>query len=473
MTATELHFITVAEAARRIARRELSPVELTETYLQRIGAFDDQLQSFVTLTADLARRQAKAAESEIMRDGPRSPLHGIPYCLKDIVETAGIRTTGQSKLLANHIPAEDAVVAAKLRDAGGILLGKTATWEFAHGGPSWDVLFPPARNPWNTAHHPAGSSSGSGAAVAAGFAPATIGSDTGGSIRGPAAACGIAGLKPTYGLVSRRGVLPNCFSHDHVGPLARTSEDVAILLSIVAGHDPYDPGSADLPARDYSAGIDAPIAGIVIGVPWRWLEEEAPCTPETRAGFNKALARFRDLGATIRVVEPPPMQLFNDAKKIIAIAELYSIHEKDLKTRPELFGASLRNRIIAGSLVRAEDYVQAIRVRRDLAIAMQQIFQTIDLMMLPTGEPAGKLEPMPHYSLFTDPSYTTAFNVSGNPALSVCSGFAANGMPQSLQIVGRLFEDATVLRAGHAYEKATSWRNRRPVLTDTPQAAVA
>jgi aspartyl-tRNA(Asn)/glutamyl-tRNA(Gln) amidotransferase subunit A len=473
MTATELHFITVAEAARRIARRELSPVELTETYLQRIGAFDDQLQSFVTLTADLARRQAKAAESEIMRDGPRSPLHGIPYGLKDIVETAGIRTTGQSKLLANHIPAEDAVVAAKLRDAGGILLGKTATWEFAHGGPSWDVLFPPARNPWNTAHHPAGSSSGSGAAVAAGFAPATIGSDTGGSIRGPAAACGIAGLKPTYGLVSRRGVLPNCFSHDHVGPLARTSEDVAILLSIVAGHDPYDPGSADLPARDYSAGIDAPIAGIVIGVPWRWLEEEAPCTPETRAGFNKALARFRDLGATIRVVEPPPMQLFNDAKKIIAIAELYSIHEKDLKTRPELFGASLRNRIIAGSLVRAEDYVQAIRVRRDLAIAMQQIFQTIDLMMLPTGEPAGKLEPMPHYSLFTDPSYTTAFNVSGNPALSVCSGFAANGMPQSLQIVGRLFEDATVLRAGHAYEKATSWRNRRPVLTDTPQAAVA
>jgi aspartyl-tRNA(Asn)/glutamyl-tRNA(Gln) amidotransferase subunit A len=473
MTATELHFITLAEAARRIARRELSPVELTETYLQRIGAFDDQLQSFVTLTADLARRQAKAAEPEIMRDGPRSPLHGIPYCLKDIVETAGIRTTGQSKLLANHIPAEDAVVAAKLRDAGGILLGKTATWEFAHGGPSWDVLFPPARNPWNTAHHPAGSSSGSGAAVAAGFAPATIGSDTGGSIRGPAAACGIAGLKPTYGLVSRRGVLPNCFSHDHVGPLAWTSEDVAILLSIVAGHDPYDPGSADLPARDYSAGIDAPIAGIVIGVPWRWLEEEAPCTPETRAGFNKAMARFRDLGATIRVVEPPPMQLFNDAKKIIAIAELYSIHEKDLKTRPELFGASLRNRIIAGSLVRAEDYVQAMRVRRDLAIAMQQIFQTIDLMMLPTGEPAGKLEPMPHYSLFTDPSYTTAFNVSGNPALSVCSGFAANGMPQSLQIVGRLFEDATVLRAGHAYEKATSWRNRRPVLTDTPQAAVA
>ena len=473
MTAMELCFTTLADAARRIARHELSPVELTEAYLQRIGEFDDQLQSFVTLTADLALRQAAAAEVEIMRKGPRSPLHGIPYCLKDIVETAGIRTTGQSKLLADHVPSQDAVVAAKLQDAGGILLGKTATWEFAHGGPSWDVLFPPARNPWNTAHHPAGSSSGSGVAVAAGFAPASIGSDTGGSIRWPAAACGIAGLKPTYGLVSRRGVLPNCFSHDHVGPLAWTSEDVAIVLSVIAGHDPHDPSSADVPSRNYAAEIDAPIAGMVIGVPWRWLEEEAPCTQETRAGFDAALAVFRDLGATLRAVEPPPLQLFDDAKKIIAIAELYSIHENELKTRAELFGASLRRRIIAGGLVRAEDYVQAMRVRRDLAIAMQQIFTTIDLMMLPTCEPAGKLEPTPPYSLFTDVSYMTAFNVSGNPALSTCSGFAANGMPQSLQIAGRLFEDATVLRAGHAYEGATQWRDRRPALVRSSQAAIA
>jgi aspartyl-tRNA(Asn)/glutamyl-tRNA(Gln) amidotransferase subunit A len=464
MTGSELHFLTIAEATRLIAQRELSPVELTEAYLQRIALIDSQLQSFVTLTADLARQRAAAAEAEIMRDGPRGRLHGIPYCLKDIVETAGIRTTAQSKLLADRVPARDAVVAEKLAAAGGVLLGKTATWEFAHGGPSWDVLFPPARNPWNTSHHPAGSSSGSGAAVAAGLAPATIGSDTGGSIRGPAAACGIAGIKPTYGLVSRRGVLPNCFSHDHVGPLAWTSEDVAILLSIVAGHDPADPGSANVPAKDYAAGLDAGIAGLVVGVPWRWLEEEAPLTPETRAGFDAALAVFRDLGAEIRAVEPPPMQLFNDAKKVIAMAELYSIHEKDLKTRPDLFGDSLRYRIIAGGLIRAEDYVQAMRVRRDLAIALQQVFATIDLMLLPTGEPAEKLEPVPHSSLFIGPSYMTAFNVGGNPALSVCSGFAANGMPQSLQIAGRLFDDALVLRAGHAYEKGTPWRDRRPVL---------
>src|SRR5580692_1378429 len=470
---TDLAFLTIAEASNLIARRKLSPVELTEAYLARIEALDHLLDSFVTLTASRARTEAKAAEATIMASGPVSRMHGIPYCLKDIYETAGIRTTAMSKLLADNVPDRDSYCQEKLVAAGGVMLGKNATWEFAHGGPSWDVLFPPARNPWNRDHSPAGSSSGSGAAIAAGFSPATLGSDTGGSIRGPAAACGIAGLKPTYGLVSRRGVLPNCFSHDHVGPLAWTSEDVAILVSIVAGHDPHDPGSADVPARDYAACIDAPVAGMVIGVPWRWLEEEAPCTSDTRAGLDAALAVFRDLGATIRAVEPPPIQLFNDAKKIIAIAELYSIHEKDLKTRPELFGASLRYRIIAGSLVRAENYVQAMRVRRDLAMAMQQVFTTIDLMMLPTGEPAGKLEPVPHSSLFTDPSYMTAFNVSGNPALSVCSGFAANGMPQSLQIVGRLFEDATVLRAGHAYEKATPWRNRRPALSRPPQAAVA
>src|SRR5260221_4053058 len=222
MSGLEPPFITIAETSRRIARRELSPVELAEAYLQRIAALDNQLMSFVTLTAELARQRARAAEADIMRNGPRSPLHGIPYCLKDIIETAGIRTTAQSKLLADHVPTKDAVVAEKLAARGGILLGKTATWEFAHGGPSWDVLFPPARNPWNTDHHPAGSSSGSGAAVAAGLAPATIGSDTGGSIRGPAAARGIAGLQPTHRLLNPPGGLPNCFSHDHVRALALT-----------------------------------------------------------------------------------------------------------------------------------------------------------------------------------------------------------------------------------------------------------
>ena len=461
---SDLPFLTIAEAARLIATRKLSPVELTEACLSRIAALDHLLDSFVTLTAARARAEAKAAEAAIMAGGPRSRMHGIPYCLKDIYDTAGIRTTGMSKLLADNVPTRDSCCQEKLAAAGGVLLGKNATWEFAHGGPSWDVLFPPARNPWNRDHSPAGSSSGSAAAVAAGFSPATLGTDTGGSIRSPAAACGIAGLKPTYGLVSRRGVIPNCFSHDHAGPLAWTTEDVAILLQVIAGHDPEDPGSADVPIPDYAAALTGEVKGLTIGVPVNWLDDEAPPTAPTKAAFEAALDVFRGLGASVRPVTLPPLQQFDDAKKTIAVVELFTIHAADLRTRPELFGASLRYRIIAGGLVRAEEYVQAMRLRTDLARAMQAVMADVDLLMLPTGEPAGKLEPIPPSSLFTRTSFTTPFNVGGNPALSVCSGYAANGMPFSLQIVGRLFDECTVLRAGDAYEKATPWRDRRPVL---------
>lgn len=457
-------FLTIAEASKLIAARKLSPVELTEACLARISKFDHLLDSFVTLTAERARVEAKAAEAAVMAGQPLGRLHGIPYCLKDIFETAGIRTTAMSRVLADHVPSRDAYCQEKMAAAGAVLLGKNATWEFAHGGPSWDILFPPARNPWNRDHSPAGSSSGSAAAVAAGFAPATLGSDTGGSIRGPAAACGIAGLKPTYGLVSRRGVLPNCFSHDHAGPLAWTSEDVAILMQVIAGHDPEDPASADVEIPDYVAALTGEVKGLVIGVPTSWLETELPSTPATKAAFEAALEVFRGLGATVRPVTLPPLQQFDDAKKTIAVAELFTIHGANLRARPDLFGASLRYRIIAGGLVRAEEYLQAQRLRTDLARAMQKVMASVDLLMLPTSEPAGKLEPIAPSSLFTKLSLTTPFNVGGNPALSVCSGFAENGLPFSLQIVGRLFDDATVLRAGDAYEKATTWRAKRPAL---------
>ncbi len=461
---SEIAFLTIAEAASLIAARKLSPVELTEAYLARIAALDHRLDSFVTLTADRARTGAKTAEAAIMKDGVRGPLHGMPYCLKDIYDTAGIRTTAMSKLLADNVPVRDGFCQEKMVEAGAVLLGKNATWEFAHGGPSWDILFPPARNPWNTDHSPAGSSSGSAAAIAAGFAPATLGSDTGGSIRGPAAACGIAGLKPTYGLVSRRGVIPNCFTHDHAGPLAWTCEDLTILMQVVAGHDPEDPGSADVPIPDYRAALTGDAKGLVIGVPADWLETESPPTPATMKAFEAALDVFRGLGATVRPVKLPSLQQYDDCKKTIAVAELFTIHGKDLRERPELFGSSLRFRIIAGGLVRAEEYIQAMRLRSELARAMQATMATVDLLMLPTAEPAGKLEPVPPSSLFTKTSFTTPFNVGGNPALSVCNGFAANGLPFSLQIVGKLFDDATVLRAGDAYEKATPWRKTRPTL---------
>ncbi len=227
----DLHFMTAAELAAQYRAKTLSPVEVTEACLARIEAFDHLLTSFVTLTPERARADAKRAEEEIFRGIDRGPMHGIPYGLKDIVETEGIRTTGQSKSLADHVPTHDATLETRLKAGGGVLLGKNTTWEFAHGGPSWDVVAPPAHNPWNPDHHPAGSSSGTAAAIAAGFMPTGIGTDTGGSIRMPAAVCGLAGLKPTYGRVSRRGVFPNSFSHDHAGPLAWTSMDAAMMLS--------------------------------------------------------------------------------------------------------------------------------------------------------------------------------------------------------------------------------------------------
>jgi aspartyl-tRNA(Asn)/glutamyl-tRNA(Gln) amidotransferase subunit A len=459
---TDPTFLTLAEASRLIAAGSLSPVELTQACLARMEAVDAALCSFITPTPELALTQARAAEADITRNGPRTALHGIPYSLKDIYETARIRTTGQSRLLADYVPAHDCHAQAALAGAGGVLVGKTTTWEFAHGGPSWDVAAPPAHNPWNTDRHPAGSSSGSGAAIAAGLCLATMGTDTGGSIRMPAAACGIAGIKPTYGRVSRRGILPNCFSHDHAGPMAWTSEDLAILLGLVAGHDPLDPGSAAVPVADYRAALTGDMKGLTVGVPWRWIESDAPISAGNRKALDDALDVMRSLGATIRPIDLPPLLEYNDCKRIIAMAELFSIHEHDLRNRADMFGASLRYRIIGGSLLRAEDYVQSMRMRAQLATAMQQAYTLVDLIVLPCTEPAGKLEPTSPQWMFEKPNYTTPFNSSGNPALSVCNGFDADGMPYSLQIAGRLFDEATVLRAGDAYEKATVWRDRRP-----------
>ncbi|HTJ99325.1 MAG TPA: amidase [Bordetella sp.] len=466
-------FLTIAQASRMIAAKTLSPVELAEACLARMDAVDAALCSYITPTPELALSQARAAEAEIMRGGSRGALHGIPYSLKDIYETAGIRTTGQSRSLADYVPKQDCPAQQALNKAGGVLLGKTTTWEFAHGGPSWDVVAPPAHNPWNTSRHPAGSSSGSGAAIAAGLCLASMGSDTGGSIRMPAAACGIAGIKPTYGRVSRRGVLPNSFSHDHAGPMAWTSEDLAILLETVSGHDPLDPGSADQPVPNYRAALSGHAKGLKIGVPWAWMEQEAPISAGSRQALDAALEVLCGLGATVQPITLPSLLAYNDCKRVIAMAELFSIHENTLRTRPDLFGASLRYRIIGGAVLRAEDYVQAMRMRAELAAAMQAVFEDVDLIVTHCAEPAGKLEPTSPHWMFAQPNYTTPFNSAGNPAVSVCNGFDADGMPYSLQIAGRLFDEATVLRVGDAYEKATAWRARRPDIAALAAEAAA
>jgi aspartyl-tRNA(Asn)/glutamyl-tRNA(Gln) amidotransferase subunit A len=253
----DVAFLTIAELGRLYRRHELSPVEVTKALLARTAAHDGKLHSFLRLTEEAALAEAAEAEAELMAGKGRGPMHGIPYALKDIIETAGILTTGHSKLRQDYVPSADAELVGRLKAGGGIMLGKLATWEFALGGPSWDLPWPPARNPWNPDYLPGGSSSGAGAAVAAGFVPGAVGTDTGGSIRGPAAVCGLAGLKPTYGRVSRCGVFPNTFSMDHCGPLARSAEDIALFLGVIAGFDPEDPGSEDVPVPDYPAELCA------------------------------------------------------------------------------------------------------------------------------------------------------------------------------------------------------------------------
>jgi aspartyl-tRNA(Asn)/glutamyl-tRNA(Gln) amidotransferase subunit A len=463
VTPTELHWLTIADAARLIESRRLSPLELTDGLLARIDALDPQLNAFLLPTPEKARGQAKAAEREIMAGRYRGPLHGIPFGLKDIYATAGIRTTSHSKICENLVPTEDATTAAKLYQAGGVLLGKLATHEFAHGGPSFDLPWPPARNPWNRDHFTGGSSSGAGAAVAAGFVPGALGSDTGGSIRGPAALCGIVGLKPTYGLVSRAGVYANSFTFDHAGPMTWTVEDCAILLQAIAGYDPKDPASANRPIPDYRGALTGDIRGLRIGIVRHLYEDDITVAPEVRAALEEAYAVFRSLGATLEDVRIRPAADYYAVKITIAESEQYAIHEEELRTRPGDFGADFLGRALPAVLYSGTDYVQAQRERRLMVAQMTPIYEKFDVLVTPTAPaPAPRLGTWRTISFWQNSSLTTPFNVTAGPALAQCMGFTPIGLPLSLQLAGRPFDEATVLRAAHAYETATNWRSRRP-----------
>ena len=462
---TELAWLSIAEASRLIERRALSPVELTEALLARIEALDPQINAFLLPTPEKARAQARQAEAEIMAGRYRGPLHGIPFGLKDIYCTAGIRTTSHSKICEHMVPAEDATTVTKLYEAGGVLLGKLATHEFAHGGPSFDLPWPPARNPWNRDHFTGGSSSGAGAAVAAGFVPGAMGSDTGGSIRGPAALCGIVGLKPTYGLVSRAGVYANSFTFDHAGPMTWTVEDCAIMLQALAGHDPRDPASADPPIPDYRAALTGDIRGLRIGVLRHLYEEDVTVAPEVHAALEEAYAVFRSLGATVAEARIRPAADYYAVKITVAESEQYAIHEEELRHRPGDFGEDFLGRALPAVLYSGADYVQALRERRQMLAEMAPIYETCDVLVCPTAAgPAPRLGTWRTISFWQSSSLTTPFNVTGGPALAQCMGFTRAGLPLSLQIVGRPFDEATVLRVAHAYETATKWRDRRPDL---------
>jgi aspartyl-tRNA(Asn)/glutamyl-tRNA(Gln) amidotransferase subunit A len=462
--------LTGAEASRALAAGRLTSRDLVEDCLARIALHDGALNSFVLVDGEGARRAARRADAARKRGQVLGPLHGVPFALKDIYETAGMRTTAHSRLLLDHVPKRDSTVARRLKSAGAILVGKLATHEFACGGPAFDLPFPPARNPWNTAHFTGGSSSGSGAAVAAGLLPLTMGSDTSGSIRGPAAYCGIAGLKPTYGLVPRSGVIPLSYSLDHCGPMAWTVEDCALLLDAVAGHDEADPGSADRPYRAARGALRGGIAGMRIGVIRHFYERDLDCDGEAHDAIEAALKALRRLGAKLVTVTLPPQEEWDACCRAILYAEAYAIHERDLAERPEQYAAITRARLFAGASLSAADYIQATRWRRSLRRRYAAAMDGFDALVTASAlAPAPLLEELakPPYFSLRGRLIAAPFNLVGAPALSLCAGYAKSGLPLSLQIAGAPFTDATVLRIGHAYEKATRWREQRPQLASS------
>ena len=460
-------FFTIAGAHRAFAAKEISPVELTQACLAQVERLDGTLNAFIRVTPERALADARASEARWSEGAPLGPLDGIPIGHKDIYETAGVPTTAHSKLLSDHVPTQDATVVRRWREAGVSMLGKLATHEFAFGGPSFDLPWPPARNPWNPAHFTAGSSSGTGAAVAAGMVLGGTGSDTGGSIRGPSALCGLAGLKPTYGLCSRQGVLPLAYSLDHTGPMAWTVEDVALLLDAMAGPDAADPGSAPGPAPSFAPAIGRGVKRMRIGVARDWFTREHPVSPATLAAIAEAESTFLGLGAVVEDIDPPSLEDFGACGFVILVTEAYAAHEPWMRTRFNDYGELLRDRMALGALVSGADYMQALRRRRELCREMAVAMEGFDLIL--TASAAGEAPPIdkvPKWANFERPGLTLPFNVTGQPALSVCAGFGQGGLPLSIQLAGQPFGDATVLAAGHAYETAHGWRKRRPALAE-------
>jgi aspartyl-tRNA(Asn)/glutamyl-tRNA(Gln) amidotransferase subunit A len=395
-------------------------------------------------------------------------LHGVPFALKDIIDAKGWPTTAHSRLLADNIASEDAPVTAKLRAAGGVLFGKLSTHEFALGGPSFDLPWPPARNAWGRDYSPGGSSSGSGAAVAGGFVPIALGSDTGGSVRNPASMNGLVGMKPTYGRVSRRGVVPLSFSLDHVGPLTRTTADNALALSVIAGHDPRDPGSADDAVPNFGAAIGRDIKGLKIGVIRHFYTKDLVADPEMAAAIEAAIKVLENLGAEVREIETRPLAQYAACNRVILLSEACAIHEKWIIERAEDYGALLLGRLLPGMGYSGVDYVQATRTRARYTAEFNENFNQLDAVLTVNNtEPAFLIEDFEAGEKHYPRQARTPFNVTGNPALAVPTGFSASGLPLSMQIITGQFDEAMGYRIAAAYEAATGWTGTHPDLDKT------
>jgi aspartyl-tRNA(Asn)/glutamyl-tRNA(Gln) amidotransferase subunit A len=465
MTADDICALSLTEVAARIAARELSPVTVTEATLDRIARLDSTLNAFVTVMTDEAQESARLAETEIAAGQYRGPLHGVPISVKDLFLTKGIRTTAGSAVLTDHVPNRDAAVVRRLREAGAVIVGKTNLLEFAYGEIHPD--FGATRNPWNPEFGTAGSSSGSGAAVAAGMGFGSIGSDTGGSIRGPAAYCGNAGLKPTYGLVSRAGGYPLSWTCDHMGPMTRTVRDCAILLDAIAGYDPDDPTSARRTPPSYVDGLDQMPERPTIGVLQR--ANGDTITDEVARTTDEVSALLTDHGYTTVPVDLPHPEHAARALLAIIYAEASAYHLPTLRTNPEGYAPNTRERLELGTMLPATISMQAMRARRVILEAYRDLFRRIDLLLLPVS-------PSPSYQLDAAPTgsdgavdeggdrilaalrFTGPFNLTGQPAISIPSGATVDGLPIGIQLVGRPFAETTVLSVATEIEAGMAHR---------------
>lgn len=463
MSDVELGFLGIAELGPRLAARSLSPVELCQALLRRCQRLEPTLNAFITLDAQRILAEARVAERELAAARPRGPLHGVPVAVKDLCWTRGERTTGGAKVLSGFVPDEDASVVTRLREAGAIVFGKTNTPEFAYG-PLNAYHYGPSRNPWDPARFTGGSSMGAAAALAGGLAPGALGSDTGGSIRGPAHWSGVTGLMPTYGRVPLRGVVALATTLDHVGPMTRSALDAALLLQVLAGHDPLDPTSVDVPVPDYARETTRPVPRLRVGVPRGYLWDLM--APGIAAAVEAALDELRRLGLSIEDVEIPEWEAAADATLVLIRSEAATEYRRVLAERPQDLIPEVRERLEAGMRTSAVEYIEARRAADRFAHALRRLLARADLLALPgRAQTAPKMDQSGRLLEPLSPrNYTAPLNYPGVPALTVPCGFDAEGLPIGIQLVGSHWAEGTLLNVAHAYQQATDWHRRRPPL---------
>ena len=464
---------SIATAGEWLRSKRVSSLELTQEMLARARATQETLAAFFTLTEGPAIEAARRADDELARGIDRGPLHGIPLAIKDILATVDAPTTANSRVLDPAWGArEDATVVRKLREAGAVITGKLVLHEFAIGWPDPSTGLPYAKNPWDVARSPGGSSSGTGAAVAASLVLGGLGTDTGGSIRGPAAYCGISGLKPTFGRVSKEGCVPLGFSLDHIGPMARTMRDCAAMLQVMAGFDPLDRSSARVPVPDMLSGLNGSFDGVRIGVPREYFFDVPELNAEVRRSVLAAIDEIRKAGASVQDVAIPHAAIARNAQRAIMFSEAYAYHESDLRTRPELYGKYTRQQIQQGALYSAADFVQAERVRSLITDEALSALNGVDVLVTPTMlNVAPRFDEYDQDSMRRLPTFTAIWNLTGLPAASVCCGFSEAGLPIGMQIIARPFDEPTLLRVGDAYQRITDWHIRTPATVREVQPA--